>query len=735
MQIMDMIRTKALAAWGEKAARDIKAEGTTPGWKEALRVRWAMEQLRETAAQPDASEWYADNLYLARREALRAAEAFRRAGRLQKAGGGAVVSALCEEFTAAGELTEQRLGLFLQGARRGGLIPESEAGLVSAGLALALLRRLGEGEAKDAARLFTDLRRLGDMDLTEALEQSDPLDAMLRQDRVYPLMDEASRAAYRRRCGSLARRKGQTPEETVRQAMEQGLHGSLFPPAQRSGWLYMAAHVLFTLALALSLALRSGSWLAGCLLVLPLSELVRTLMDAMLLRGVKPRPLMRMALEDGLGSEGRCVCAMSVLLTSEKDGPDYARRMEQFRLANRDCGEHLLFALLADLPEGAQYPPEGGPEALAAAEKALKELNERYGGGFYLLSREAVWNETDKCWMPWERKRGAVTELARLLQGRSSALRCLVGREETLRAPYILTLDADTRLVPGSARKLLGAAMHPLNRPVVERGVVVRGHGIFHPRMAVELSAAMATDFARIHLGQGGTDPYSAPSSELMFDLFGRGGFSGKGVIDAACYLECLDGRIPEGRVLSHDAIEGAYLRGAYVGDTELSDLAPVSAEKWFARLQRWTRGDWQNLPWLFRRGRDLSPVDRWRLLDSLRRSLVAPAALGAILLGLYLPSFRLCAWAALGCLGGQVVLDALSRLFSRAGERRLRCRSGVLRGLGGSLARLLFRLLFLPWEAYTCVMRKRRRKQRWRIWRRIWTTLLTIWPTWRRSW
>jgi membrane glycosyltransferase len=82
-----------------------------------------------------------------------------------------------------------------------------------------------------------------------------------------------------------------------------------------------------------------------------------------------------------------------------------------------------------------------------------------------------------------------------------------------------------------------------------------------------------------------------------------------------------MDGRIPENRVLSHDALEGAYLRGAYMGDVELTDGFPGGVMSYYKRMHRWVRGDWQNAPWLFRRGRDLPDLERWKLFDSLRRS------------------------------------------------------------------------------------------------------------------
>ncbi len=703
MAFMDNIRTDALAAWGEQAARDLPHRGYMAGSWEALRIRSDLREIQALAKDKTVTEWYADNAYLARREALAAAEAFRRARRLRRGREGTAVAELCRRFVAAGELSPERLRLFLTGARKSGLLPESEAGLLPAGLRAALLRALAEGaEEAGAARLFGDLRALARMDLTEILERSDPVDTVLRQDKTYPLMDEGSRAEYRRRCQRLARRQGKTPVEIARAAVEAGPEGFLFTEKERQGGLYMAANALLSLSLAAFFGFRSASVLTGLLLALPLSELVRTVLDAVLLHIVKPRRLLRLELEEGVGEAGRTVCALSVLLTGPEDGPAYAQRLEEFHLANRDAGENLLFALLADLPESQSWPPAGGPEALAAAEGAIEALNEKYGGGFFLLTREPVWNEREKIWMPRERKRGAITALAQQLRGLASPLECRAGDPAALHGQFILTLDGDTRLLPGAARQLIGAALHPANRPVVEQGVVRRGHGLIHPRMSVELSCALATDFARIHVGQGGRDPYAAPCGELMFDLFARGGFAGKGLIDAQCYLDCLGDVIPDGCVLSHDALEGAYLRGAYMGDVELLDRAPVKAGKWFSRLERWTRGDWQNLPWIFARGRALAALDRWKLLDSLRRSLVTPAVLAALVLGFCAPRYALCAAVAVLSLGGPMLLDAWARLFARRGDLRLRCRSGVLRGVAGSFTRLLSRLVLLPWEAYT---------------------------------
>ncbi|HSM20608.1 MAG TPA: carbohydrate-binding protein, partial [Rubrivivax sp.] len=247
--------------------------------------------------------------------------------------------------------------------------------------------------------------------------------------------------------------------------------------------------------------------------------------------------------------------------------------------------------------------------------------------------------------------------------------------------PYIVTLDSDTQLPPGRLRELVGVAAHPQNRPrLSEDGrTVTRGYGILQPRVVTPLPAPREfTIYHWLFAGQCGIDPYSAASSEVYQDLFGEGSFSGKGLLDVEAMHAVLGGRLPEGQVLSHDLLEGAVARCAAVTDIALIEDAPFHADVAAARVHRWTRGDWQLLPFLLgaprpgmrpagppwgarkpgaaRALRDsplpqprryrLRAVNRWKMFDNLRRSLVAPMSRGLLLLTL--AGFALSPWAAL---------------------------------------------------------------------------------------
>src|SRR6185369_5680630 len=82
---------------------------------------------------------------------------------------------------------------------------------------------------------------------------------------------------------------------------------------------------------------------------------------------------------------------------------------------------------------------------------------------------------------------------------------------------------------------------------------------------------------------------------------------------------------------------ESLYTRAALVSDVEFLDDYPSHYDSYAKRQHRWTRGDWQIARWLFRRVRDarnrpvrnrLPLISRWKILDNLRRSLVAPTML-----------------------------------------------------------------------------------------------------------
>ncbi len=279
---------------------------------------------------------------------------------------------------------------------------------------------------------------------------------------------------------------------------------------------------------------------------------------------------------------------------------------------------------------------------------------------------------------------------------------------------YLITLDSDTNLNVGAAREMIGAMMHPLNRPKIDRSrrVVVSGYGLLQPRISVDLEVAGRTQFSRIFAGQGGIDPYGSTTSDVYHDLFDEGSFTGKGIFDIGAYFACLDDRFPHNRVLSHDLLEGAYLHAGLIGDVELTDSYPVKVASYFTRLHRWVRGDWQAACWLFHSVRNaegqreknpLGGINRWKIFDNLRRSLSPVFTMLSLLLGMVFsgPVFALAAGVAVLCAISNLFLSGAEMAFRRGAGLRSRYHSTIIAGFGGVTLQTLVQLLFLPCQAW----------------------------------
>ena len=293
--------------------------------------------------------------------------------------------------------------------------------------------------------------------------------------------------------------------------------------------------------------------------------------------------------------------------------------------------------------------------------------------------------------MGWERKRGKIEEFNRLLRGASdTSFSVQVGDLDILPSVrYCITLDTDTRLPRDAAKELVGIISHPLNVPRFDArvGRVTDGYGILQPRVSVTMASAAGSLFARTYAGHTGVDPYTTAVSDVYQDLFDEGIFTGKGLYDVDAFVASLEGRVPENALLSHDLFEGLYARTALVTDVEVVDDYPSSVLAHARRQHRWVRGDWQILWWLFpfvpsrtglQRNR-LPLISRWKILDNLRRSLMAPATVAVLLLGWTVLPGTPAVWTAIG-LAAVALPVGLRLLQLLSGPTRLESGSVFLR-------------------------------------------------------
>lgn len=457
--------------------------------------------------------------------------------------------------------------------------------------------------------------------------------------------------------------------------------------------------------------------LVGLATLIPSSEIAVSIANWLVCKVKKPAFFPRLELKDGIPEPLCTMVVIPALLTDEKRVEQLLENMESHYLANRE--KNLYFALLGAFADANEPCKDNDACILRIASEGIKALNAKYSTEdkdlFYFYNRLRKLNERDNKWTGWERKRGALMELNEMMLGsqETSFIFYSNAKLPTTEIKYVITLDADTMLPFGMAKKMIGAMAHPLNLPVIDakKGIVTDGYGIMQPRISFDIESANKSIFSRIYTGQEGMDPYSSAISDVYQDLFCEGIFTGKGIYELKTFHKVLKDAIPENAILSHDLLEGSYVRAALVTDLELVDSYPTKFNSFITRLHRWIRGDWQLVPWLCRRvvnrngervRNPLSYISLWKITDNLRRSLIAPSLMLLILTGLSVLPGNGNIWAGLAVvsLGLPFLLNFLEQLRKTIKYDKIkRYRPGFF-GMKSSLFQCILSIIFLPYQS-----------------------------------
>ena len=431
---------------------------------------------------------------------------------------------------------------------------------------------------------------------------------------------------------------------------------------------FTMALVLFMLPPLLLLSCEAPP-LASCfilalLALVPASSLGMELLHWLVTRTFSPQRLPRMDFTKGIANDARTIVVVPAMLDNDALTTQLIKDLEVRYLSNPDS--NLSFVLLTDFTDAHEKELPGDQELVKLAEAEIVTLNKRYAGSdhdkFYLLHRQRLWSDGEKTWKGWERKRGKIVEFNRWILGdEHTSFKWFFGNTHELKgARFVITLDADTKMPKGAARALASIMAHPLNHaefdPETRR--VIAGYTVIQPRVEIDPASEESSTFTRIVSGNIGLDPYSHAVSDAYQDLFGTGIYVGKGIYDVKTFTTSLAHTVPPRRVLSHDLLEGVLGRAGLASDVCVYEHFPPNYLTYIRRMHRWIRGDWQLLPWLapsipvIGGGRVKNPIqliDRWKILENLRRSLFFPS-LFAFLLGAWLlaPS-ALPVWTLLG--------------------------------------------------------------------------------------
>jgi hypothetical protein len=608
------------------------------------------------------------------------------------------------------------------------------------------------------------LREIGQTLWKEALEPLILVDRLLREDPAggYREMDFESRDLYRKKLAQISKHSDCGEIEVARQALALAeeasrrqhadarvalreshlgyylvgmgapqLHqkvGFRQPLGQRlQAWLrrhpdefFLAGIEILTFAImsVIVLSLTEPHSALGFVLLsmlallLPSSQSAVQMMNYLVTSLFTPEILPKLDFSEGVPDDCVTMVAVPCLLLSEKQVHGLVEDLEVRFLGNHDRNIH--FALLTDLPDSREPAPEDSPLVDLCSE-LIGKLNETYAGQtvgrFFLFHRHRVYNPREKAWMGWERKRGKLLDLNKLLRGQHDNFPGKVGDLSILPSVrFVITLDSDTELPRGSARRMIGTLAHPLNQAIVdpEQNIVVAGYGILQPRVGVSVQSTARSRLAAVYAGETGFDIYTRAVSDAYQDLYGEGIFTGKGIYEVDTVLQVLDGRFPQNALLSHDLIEGAYARVGLASDIEVIEDYPSHCSAHNRRKHRWLRGDWQITGWLLKHVPDelgarvanpISLISRWKILDNLRRSLVEPATFLLFVFGWLGLDGSPAYWtlAAIGILFLPTLFQFAFSLLRAAFTSRWTTAREALTTLYAANIRTLLALTFLP--------------------------------------
>lgn len=601
---------------------------------------------------------------------------------------------------------------------------------------------------------ITSLRAIEALDWNKSFEKLSYVEQILRKDpyNVYKDMDFESRDYYRHKVEELSRGLNVEEITIAKKALECALseaNSNKEPYKAHIGYYIVdeglktlkkaidtkdsfrinsyirkypltfylgsiALGILFLESLLISLQIINGAqvniWyyvLAIIALLIPASEIVISILNWSINRLLSPRFVPKLEFKDGIPEKFSTMVVIPTLLNNEKRVKELMEDLEIYYLANKE--ENLYFSILGDFKDSSKEREEKDEDIIACALSEVKRLNKKYAEEgrdiFYFFNRHRKFNEKQGIWLGWERKRGKLMEFNSLLRGdKNTSYNIISGNMDSLsKIKYIITLDADTELPRDGAKKLIGAIAHILNKAYIlksgEHKRVFRGYGLIQPRVTVGTLAANRTLFSKIFSGETGIDLYTMAISDTYQDLFGEGIFTGKGVYDVDIFNYMLKGEIPENSVLSHDLLEGSYVRCALATDIELVDGYPAYYNASSLRLHRWVRGDWQLLPWLFKKS-PLNTLSKWKIIDNLRRSLLAPSIIILILLSLSVLPGNLGLWITIAYLSivTPILFDVSENVVSPMRGIAL---TGRISNFKIAAEQLFLIFSFIPYQSY----------------------------------
>lgn len=568
-------------------------------------------------------------------------------------------------FRTQGIIEEEKIINFIKAYETKLPLTRDELCAIGLMMKISLIKRIceicqnKEGNLYDALdNTIKSLKEIDDMNWENIISELSVIENILKKDPagIFCNMTLKTKNEYLRILSIIARRKNITPEEyaeiLLKKSQKYKCHIGKYiyeEYTKRKDFGAFVAMFVFT-AFVISFcpavyAMEAASekyGIAGIVISIITTILIYfisinisfVLIQKMYIEKKMPFVLPEMDFDGNLPEDCTIMIVIPCLISSKSRIDNMIYQLKAAAWANPQKG--ICYTLLADLPESSNITTEKDGELIQYAKKSI----EKAGENFYIHIRSRVFYESDKKWRGYERKRGALIELnKKIING------------ELPKVKYVLTVDADTIIPINTAIKMAQIMYHPLNQPKVTyvkgEPIVTKGYAILQPNVkSIINEKSKTTLFQRIYAGKAYYSSYDSVASDFYSDICYEGIFTGKGMYDPYIFNGILEDRFPDNTILSHDLLEGSFLRTGYASDVYLYDDYPSNYNGFMKRQHRWMRGDWQLLSvmknkYCDKKGvRRFNPINRYskfKMAMNLVRSLYYPAVLLLFTIGSFL--------------------------------------------------------------------------------------------------
>lgn len=518
------------------------------------------------------------------------------------------------------------------------------------------------------SNIFNNIKEFSFYDIEDLYESISKCEKYLMEDQIYYSMTKETKFLYRERIEKFSKRKKISEIKYVEQLLNdidistKHIGFKLFK--QKNCNYRIRLYIILIMFLSFICTYFISKYfiklrLVGFLiLMIPVSQLIIQIINQILSYFVNTKPLPKMDYSKGIPEESASMIVIPTIIKDTEKIKEMFDKLETFYILNKS--DNLYFTLLGDTKESDKKVLPIDNDIIDYGVSYVNKLNKKYKKDiFHFVYRKRVWNKSENSYLGYERKRGALLQFNRLLLGK------LTKKEEEKyfnihtfsffdkKIKYIIPIDTDTKLVLNSLLNLIGCMAHPLNQPILNKDnlKVIRGYAIMQPRMNIDIESTNTSLYSQVFAGIGGFDTYSVLVPNINQDLFFEGSFAGKGIYDLEIFDKVLYNRFPNNLILSHDLLEGSYLRCAYVSDIEFIEDFPSKFLIDAKRQHRWARGDTQIIGYLLPKTKNLfgkveqNPINvlsKWKIFDNIMRMFLYPMLLLLIICTIFFSKYKI---------------------------------------------------------------------------------------------